>query len=176
VTRATRRGAVRVVIVAAAAAVLAVAGVGPATALPAARPAACPAGQLHGSFTDLQGSTGHYHAVLVVRNVGAGPCTLFGYPALQMFDAAGQPLTTSVTPDHFLGRARRVLLRRGARASSALTWVEIPPEPCVTPAHVGVTPPGATTSLTLLWPPQHNLVCGDGAIDATPFLRGVPRF
>ena len=42
------------------------------------------------------------------------------------------------------------------------------------PQQVQVTPPGDLEALLLTWPPQHNLVCGQGVITADPIVAGVP--
>lgn len=138
------------------------------------RPAPCQTSQLRGSFTNEQGSTGHYHATLVFTNIGPAACAIAGYPALQMLGPAHQPITTSVSPDRSLGAPTPVVLTPGHRASTPLTWVEIPAgEPCVTPQQVQVTPPGNLGSLLLTWPPEHNLVCS-ATIQAGAITAGLP--
>ena len=135
----------------------------------------CQIGQLRPAFGEEQGTTGHYHATLILANTSATTCTLRGYVDLQMLTSTGQALPTSVTQDHFYGPVTLVVLHHAGRASTQLSWVEIPvASPCVTPARVQITPPGATGTLTLPWPPQHNVVC-DPAIDSTPIQPGVPR-
>jgi hypothetical protein len=138
------------------------------------RPAPCQTSQLRGSFTDEQGSTGHYHATLVFTNTTTTACTIAGYPALQMLGPAHQPITTSVSPDPSLGAPTPVILAPAHRASTPLTWVEIPAgEPCVMPQQVQVTPPGNLEPLLLTWPPEHNLVCSPN-IQAGAITAGLP--
>jgi hypothetical protein len=146
-----------------------------ASTRPPATLTACATSQLHPSFGSEQGTPGHYHATLILQNATPSTCTLRGYVGLQMFGSSGQPLPTSVTQDHFFGRPTVVVLHRAGRASTQLTWVEIPVgQACVTPQRLEITPPGNTQVLTLAWPPQHNVVCA-AAIDSTPIAAGVPR-
>jgi len=142
---------------------------------PATTLTSCQAEQLQPTFGEEQGTTGHYHATLILENTSAATCTLRGYVDLQMLTSTGQPLPTSVTQDPFHGPVALVVLHHAGRASTQLTWVEIPvASACVTPDRVQITPPGTTGTLTLPWPPQHNVVCAP-AIDSTPLQPGVPR-
>ena len=146
-----------------------------ASTRPSASLTACTTSQLHPSFGSEQGTTGHYHATLILQNATTSTCTLRGYVALQMFGSSGQPLPTSVTQDHFFGRPTLVVLHRAGRASTQLTWVEIPVgQACVTPQRLDITPPGNSQALTLAWPPLHNMVCAS-AINSTLLAAGVPR-
>ena len=137
----------------------------------------CQTSHLRASFTDEQGTPGHYHAIVVLTNTGTQACTIVGYPQLQMLGPANQPLATSVAQDHFHGPSRLVVLAPSRRASPALTWVEISSgEVCVQPQQVQITPPGNVQALLLAWPAEHNVVCDHGVIQAGPITAGLPLF
>lgn len=134
----------------------------------------CQTSQLRASFVGQQGTTGHYHAVLVLTNTGGTSCESMGYVGLQMLGPGGQPLMTSVVRDTFNGGPATVVLPPAGRASSALSWVEISSgEVCTRPDQVTITPPGEPASLTVPWPSGSNYVCGQGAIDVRPLRSGV---
>lgn len=70
-------------------------------AYPSAPPGAagwqrCQPGQLSATFTPLGAATGNVSTQIVFRNVSAVPCHLYGFPGLQMLDAAGAALPTTV--------------------------------------------------------------------------------
>ncbi len=142
---------------------------------PASGAAACRTDQLSAVFRAVDGSTGHYHGVLVLENTGATRCALFATVRLQMVAADGGPLETTTTVDTSTGRPGPVVLAPSSRGSIQVTWVEISSgEPCVTPASLQVIPPTDPHPLVVPWPAGHDLVCGHGVITTRPARAGTP--
>lgn len=128
------------------------------------------------SFRAEDGSTGHYHGVLVFESTGTTRCRLPAAAGLQMIAANGAPLETSTTSDTSTGRPASVVLAPSRRGSIQVTWVEISSgEPCVTPASLKVILPTDPHAIVVSWPAGHDLVCGHGAIATQPARPGVPR-
>jgi hypothetical protein len=140
--------------------------------------AACRTSQLHGSFGRLDAGAGQRYVPLVLTNVAHDPCSITGYPSVQLIAGNGQGIPTRVVHVD-TGVVRRLTIARGHRVSSVLHWAGIPLSdeaqtgPCEpTPARADVTPPGETQPLTLPW--SLDAVCGHGQIDARPLHAGVP--
>ena len=55
----------------------------------------CQPGQLSATLISLGAATGHVGAEIVLRNVSAITCHLYGFPGLQMLGASGAPLPTT---------------------------------------------------------------------------------
>ena len=142
----------------------------------ASNSATCPADRLSASFRAEDGSTGHYHAVLVLVNTGATRCQLFATVKLQMLAENGAPTTTRTAVDDSTGRPTPVLLAPSSQASMQVTWVEITSgEPCVMPAALKVIAPNDAHALVVPWPADHDVVCGHGVLTIQPARLGVPR-
>jgi hypothetical protein len=136
----------------------------------------CAADHLSASFRAEDGSTGHYHGALTLRNAGLTTCRLFTTVALQMVAADGRPLETSTAVDASAGRPTAVALAPMSRGSMQVSWVEISSaEPCATPAWLQVAAPRDPHPLVVRWPGDHDLVCGHGVLTTQPARLGTPR-
>jgi hypothetical protein len=156
-----------------------------ATAIPAPRAAArCHSSQLHVKLGSAGAALGHIGQLVSFENVSATTCTLYGYPGLQMLDAAGRPIRTQVlrgiaytvpsVPE------RLVNLSPGHEASFDLGYDDATGygnESCPGSARVEVTPPNAYTSITVVWHMQpygggtiQHLHCGQ--ITVSPVFAG----
>src|SRR5665213_1925190 len=92
------------------------------------------------------------------RNISTSPCTLRGYPGLQLLDGTGHRLRTEVMRGTAytvpLVRVRTVVLAPRGGASFDLgyddqTGYEL--AKCPTSTRVAITPPNASKSITLAW-------------------------
>jgi Protein of unknown function (DUF4232) len=134
-------------------------------AYPSAPPAAaswprCQPGQLTATLTSMGAATGNVGVDIVLRNVSAVPCHLYGFPGLQMLSASGAALpTTAYWGGSYLFPALRphlVGLAPGQKASFDLAYGDNPtgnpPPPyqqaCPTAAALVIIPPDDFTSLT----------------------------
>jgi hypothetical protein len=83
-------------------------------------PAACPAGALQASVRPAAGAAGHDAVPLVLTNTGTAPCTVTGYPTVQLL---ATPDRTPIGPAaaHDAGPQPAVLLAPGGRATATLS-------------------------------------------------------
>lgn len=127
---------------------------------------------------------GHVGQAVSFRNTSATSCTLYGYPGLQMLDAAGHPIRTQV----LRGAAytvptmpeRTVTLRPEAWASFDVGYDDATGyanDKCPTSARVEITPPNAYRPITVAWRIQpygggsiRHLRCGQ--ITVSPVYSG----
>lgn len=114
---------------------------------------------------------------ITLTNTSALTCDLFGFPGMQMYDAANQPLPTKVVWGGgwmtIQPGPTEVVLAPGALGSFKIHWEVIPVGPettCPTSDHVAITPPDAFTSLTV--PLQLN-ACGGGDLDVSAVTAGL---
>ncbi len=56
----------------------------------------CPASQLQLTLTDANGAAGQQEDTVVMTNTGTITCTLVGYPGMQLYDASGAAIPTTV--------------------------------------------------------------------------------
>jgi hypothetical protein len=124
----------------------------------AAGPSLCRAADLSGAFLGGQAATGHGLLGFSLRNVGAQPCTTFGYPGIQFLSQTGQPLPTNPThtTEDFFGSLPKVPLtvapgtavsfRLGVTHGAAST------AGCATAYALQVIPPNDTSTLRIAFP------------------------
>ncbi len=150
----------------------------PSTSTPAGGTApTCQTSQLQAALEMPDAGAGQRYVTLVLTNTGA-TCRTAGYVGLQLLAAGGAMIPTLVAPQ--TGRLVPVTLAPGGTASTPLHWAGIPLSdeaqtgPCEPqPAQVEITPPDQTQALTTAW--TLDPVCGDGRIDVSPLVAGVPR-
>lgn len=147
-----------------------------APARPAPRPTEqidrCHTSMLAASFENPDAGAGQRDVTLVLRNISAQPCNVFGYPGMQLQEADGRPVPTTVerNPDP---TPKLITLAPGGSAVSTLRWTAInspnePGNPCEPTANLAeVTPPDERDPLTVDW--TMGMVCGEGAMTATSF-------
>jgi hypothetical protein len=122
---------------------------------------------------------GSQSAGLGLTNIGDRPCSMVGYPSLQLLDAAGQPRETSVVRAG--GKPVRVRVEPGGTAWSVIEWMFTPhpdeenTEPLCAPAptQARVTPPGESASLLVR--ADFGRVCRHGEIYVGAMSRTDPR-
>jgi hypothetical protein len=152
----------------------------PATTLPGAAAAPCAGSALKGSEAafNAAGVGGHAATVVVaLTNKGAIACTLSGYPKLQLLDAAGKNLPTTLQQggsgiESSLSVQTATLAANGGQASFQLYWVPTPSasEPTCTPApKMTVSVPGSKTTISMT---AEISACG-GIVETSPFQPGV---
>ncbi|MFC7216822.1 DUF4232 domain-containing protein [Streptomyces polyrhachis] len=142
-----------------------------------ARPAWCTADALTASLRQLNPAAGSRYTALVLTNSSASACRTRGYPGLQLADAQGAALPTSVTRD--TSRPAALLtLAPGRSAWSRLRWSQVPGDgesttgPCQeAPAKLRVIPPDQRTHTDARW--STGEVCGGGALRALPLAPGA---
>lgn len=128
-------------------------------------------------------ATGHVGVEIVLRNVSAVPCHLYGFPGLQMLDASGAALpTTTHWGGSFLFPALGpdlVGLGSGQRASFDVAYIDLPignpPPPyqqaCPEAATLVVIPPDDFTSLRV----AAKIAPCQGDLAVSPVVPGTAR-
>ena len=138
--------------------------------------APCKGAQLRLSTEGGDAGMGHRVTVIGVRNTGAQPCSLTGYPTVALQDRQGRDLTgvrTDQKPGSYLRADQTpgsVELAPQGKAFFDLAWTVIPHEDkgettCPTAGRIRMTPPGDATSVSLA---QVFTACG-GRIEVSPF-------
>lgn len=146
----------------------------PGGVAPAAAP--CKGPQLRLSNDGGDAGMGHRRAIIGVQNVGAGACSLTGYPSVTLQDARGNALTSVRTDQHAGSWFRSgeaptpVELAPRAKAFFDMAWTVIPHEDkgervCPSAARIRMTPPEDSSPVTLA---QTFTPCG-GRIEVSPF-------
>ena len=129
----------------------------------------CRRNQLGVRLDSTQGAAGTIHGAWVFTNLSDTPCTLSGYPALQLYGRAGRPLPTTVTRDLSPGPTQ-VALIPGASATFFSSYSDVSSgEPCPVSSVVEITAPNNMASLFIpsaLWP------CG-GVVHVSAVKAGV---
>jgi hypothetical protein len=138
----------------------------------------CHTAQLVGRFAPSAdgGTAGVFYGALELANRGA-TCQLYGYPGMQLYDAAGHPVPTDVVRS--TERAPTLItLRSGGTAWAELRWSPVNGtgdhqngqcQP--TSASARVTPPDETTQLTVA---ISIVACERGRIDTWPMAASAP--
>jgi hypothetical protein len=100
-------------------------------------------------------------------------CTIYGYGGLELADAHGRPVPTTLRRVAHPGPTT-VRLAPGGSAAQDLSWTVIPTEsepiegPCEPEAnHANVIPPDETVPFTVPW--TLGVVCHGGGIDGSAY-------
>ena len=123
---------------------------------------------------------GNAEVPVYFRNRSGHACFVFGYAGFGLEDASHrvQPSHVRWGSTYFGGywKARRVVLRPGARARTILAWGHVgsPDEPQNSPCEptsewLEVTPPDETTFVRVRF---HDTVCGHGWLNSPPLRAG----
>jgi hypothetical protein len=140
---------------------------------------ACSAADLGGSFAVVRGSAGagQISYLLTLTNKSGSPCFVAGLPSVQLLDAQGGTLPTSVTAAQpGQATAAKVVLQPAASAGSAARFSPDVPgpgegqanQPCEPVAHqLQVSPNGGGTLVVPVTPPTS--VCESGSLRMTVF-------
>lgn len=139
----------------------------------------CQPGQLSATLVSLGVATGNVGAQIVLRNVSALPCHLYGFPGLQMLSASGAPLpTTTHWGGSFMFPALRphlVGLRTAQTASFDLAYGDVPTsnlpyqQACPAAATLVIIPPDDVTSLQA----TARIAPCEGDLDVSPVVPGT---
>ena len=132
----------------------------PAPVAAGPRPGPCTASQLSLSRVGGDAGMGNRVATLALRNTGAQPCELTGYPSVALTDAEDTPVTTvrnEQTPqNHFRNgpEPTPVVLPTQGLAEFDIAWNVVPNEAmgqteCPEATGLRVTPPGVTGTVSL---------------------------
>ena len=147
------------------------------TAPPAQGQASCRAGQLHAGRLATAAAAGHIVLTYGLRNVSGAPCTLFGYPGLQMADTSGKPLPTQVSHGGsytFVNETPApVSLSPQAEASFYAGYSDVPTggeTSCPQSAELEITPPNDTGTITLT---DQIAPCENGSVTVSPVHVGT---
>lgn len=158
---------------AASAGLLAAVAVAPAASGATARAATprCHTKDLVAIVTQADHGAGNAYAYVVLVNATPAPCTIGGYPGLQLETAAGRPLTRQRTV--WRGPRRALLVQPGESAKALLHWSDVPTGSAATcgptAGKLKITPPDETTSIVLPW--LGGVAC-DGRLDVRAFRQG----
>ena len=124
----------------------------------------------------VDAGAGNRYEPITLTNTSSRTCDLYGFPGMQMYDAANQPLPTKVVWGGGFMTLQpgpsEVVLAPGAVASFLMHWEVIPvgsETSCPTSDHVALTPPDAFTSITV---PLHLDACGGGELDVSAVRAG----
>lgn len=139
----------------------------------------CQPGQLSATLVSLGAATGHVGAEIVLRNVSALPCHLYGFPGLQLLSADGAALpTTTHWGGSFLFPALRphlVGLRTSQTASFDLAYTDVPvgdlpyQQACPAAATLVIIPPDDFASLRA----TARITPCEGDLDVSPIVPGT---
>ena len=148
-------------------------------AAPTPSVAACSGAGLGGSFTAVRGSAGagQISYLLTLTNTSGAPCFVSGLPSVQLLDAQGGKLPTSVTAAQpGQATAAKIVLQAGSSAESEARFSPDVPgpgegqanQPCEPVAHsMQVTANGGGTFVVPVNPPTS--VCEHGSLRMSVF-------
>lgn len=132
-------------------------------------------------------ATGAIGQVVTLRNTSGTACSLTGYPGLQMLDASGHPIATSVVRGTSTTVSavpvRPVVLAAGASASFEVGYQDSTGygnASCPTSSSVEVTPPNAYHYVVVSWKmtpyggTAQHLACGQ--VTVSPVYPGTGRY
>ncbi len=118
-----------------------------------AAPARCTNAVLKASQGLGQAGAGSASTVFVLTNTGARTCVLGGYPGMAFIGRGGTVLRSTVkrggTTLFTNPGPKLITLKKGAAASYSLGFTEPQSATCARTTRVRITPPGATTQLSL---------------------------
>ena len=124
------------------------------------------------------GAAGSQGGAFGLTNRGTVTCTLLGYPGMQLLDANGQPLPTTVIRGHYevvdTVPEQTATLAPGAQARFYYMYSDTlgggNPTACPTASTVEITPPGAYNHLTV----ATSIAACEGHIWVSPVTTTTP--
>jgi hypothetical protein len=132
---------------------------------------------LHAIRLATAAAAGHIVLTYGLRNISGAPCTLFGYPGLQMTDALGKPLPTQVSRGGsytFVAETPTpVSLSPQAEASFYAGYSDAPTggeTSCPQSAELEVTPPNDPGKISLA---DQIAPCEHGSVTVSPVHAGT---
>lgn len=149
-----------------------------APAVPAPTPGRCRTAGLALTQEHGQVAVGNVGISFRLRSLATQPCVLYGFPGMQMLDAAARPLPTLLIWSRYgylIGTVaeRTLTLRPGGSAYFVLEFTDVagPGQSCRAATSLRVTPPNAYTSIVR---PVHGLAPCGGRVTASPVLPRDP--
>lgn len=150
----------------------------PLSGSPAATPAPatvyrCQTDQLRLSLGQWHGAGGQFSQAYQLTDTTDHSCGLIGYPGMQMLNAQGGSMPTTVT--RWGTKYPTVILAPGGVASFEAIWQNgfgytTPPPSCEFPATMEVTPPNAFTTLSVGVSGME--VCANGDLQVSSVVAG----
>jgi len=147
---------------------------GGSTTTTAVGPARCATTALTGSVVGSSGAAGTIETTVALKSTGTAPCTLGGYPGMQMLAASGATLPTTVVRRgsySFTAMApTTVTLAPGQSAYFNIGYSDVPvgsETSCPTSTSVQVTPPNAFDHLVMA---AALAPCGNGTLVVSPMF------
>jgi Protein of unknown function (DUF4232) len=146
--------------------------------VPAGTPA-CTVGQLQAS-AGWEGATGSLAGAVTFTSRGAAPCSLAGYPTIQLVDRHGRPLRLAGDPRSGKEAPPAVLLRRGQAARVEFAWLNwCGPNPA--PVGIRVTLPRGGVLIPTVAPgtpreltPRCDAPASPSRLSRGPFVAQLP--
>jgi Protein of unknown function (DUF4232) len=135
----------------------------------------CKLGNLKITPGPTQGAMGSIAGMFIFKNTSSAPCTLQGYPGMQLLDATSSPITTHVIRGTSVVvpsiPVTLVTLAPGARASSLWGYSDMPTgaETCPASTSVQVTPPNDFSHATL----HYSMSPCGGRVTVSPVRLGT---
>ncbi len=148
-----------------------------ATAASAAAGTRCHTGGLSGHVEGHGEGAGQRYAVLGLTNTGSSPCTVYGYPGLQLVASSGAALPTTAQRDSAPPPAL-LTVQPGQTVWTTLHWTVVPADDeassmCApNPTVLRVIPPDETTQLSMAF--DYGPVCQHGTITVGSFRTERP--
>jgi hypothetical protein len=150
----------------------------PATTITVVGATTCRVSQLSAALSKLDAGAGQHYAKLVFTNNSSEECTMFGYPGMQLLEAGGGAVPTTVLRNMSAPKTLVTLPPNGGHAYTALRWGVInsvgdaQDGPCQPdPARIQLTPPNESSSLFQPW--SFGPVCEQGTLGVNPMLPGT---
>jgi hypothetical protein len=146
-----------------------------ASASPSPTVQRCKLGNLKITAGPTQGAMGSIAGMFIFKNTSAAPCTLQGYPGMQLLDATSSPITTHVIRGTSVVvpsiPVTLVTLAPGARGSSLWGYSDMPTgtDTCPASTSVEVTPPNDFSHVTL----HYSMSPCGGRITVSPVRPGT---
>jgi Domain of unknown function (DUF4232) len=137
----------------------------------------CHTADLTGHVEGHGAGSGQRYAALGLTNRTGTPCTVYGYPGLQLVDGTGAVKPTTVDRDRATGPTT-LLVAPGQTVWAVLHWTVIPADDeaadhCAPdPKQLRVIPPDETTQLSM--PFDYDAICQHGHLTVGPFTRTRP--
>jgi uncharacterized protein DUF4232 len=137
------------------------------------------------TLATVGGAAGRDVGVFVFTNASSAPCSLIGYPGLQLLDSASRPVSTQVTDsldssfgaDYSVAAIQPVNLNPGGTAKFSAEWAT-QVGACIQPSGFAVIPPNTTAQLVAASRAQSNpgfniIVC-DARVTVHPVVPATP--
>ena len=137
----------------------------------------CHTGGLSGHVEGHGEGAGQRYAALGLTNTTGSPCTIYGYPGLQLVDGSGAALPTQAQRDQAQSPTL-LTVQPQQTVWATLHWTVVPADDEATtfcapnPKQLRVIPPDETTQLSMAF--DYGPVCQHGTVTVGPFRTQRP--